>query len=103
MYQPLQKISINYNPHNNSPFLLLLDYYPAVANRLKLRSYICITMNEKCVIWCVWVCPCIIVFVRVCLQYVCVSMMYSEEHSKPVFLSTGATDNQKSIGLAFLE
>ena len=32
MYEP-----INYNPH----FLLLQDYFPAVANWLKLRSYTC--------------------------------------------------------------
>ena len=34
-------MSINYNPHNNSHFLLLQDYFPAVVNWLKLRSYIC--------------------------------------------------------------
>ena len=31
---------INYNPYNYSHFLLLQDYFPAVANWLKLRSYI---------------------------------------------------------------
>ena len=31
---------MNYNPHNNSYFLLLLDYFPAVENWLKLRSHI---------------------------------------------------------------
>jgi hypothetical protein len=35
------KKSINYNPYNNSHFLLLQDYFPAVAKWLKLRSYIC--------------------------------------------------------------
>lgn len=39
--QPLQKMSINYYSHNNSHFLLLRDYFLAVANWLKLRSYIC--------------------------------------------------------------
>jgi hypothetical protein len=37
------KISINYNLQNNSHFLLLDDYFPAVANWLKLRSYMCIS------------------------------------------------------------
>jgi hypothetical protein len=32
MYQPLHKL---YNPNNNSHFLLLQDYFPAVANWLK--------------------------------------------------------------------
>ena len=41
MYQPRQKISMNYNWHNNSHFRLLQDYFPAVANWLKLRSDIC--------------------------------------------------------------
>jgi hypothetical protein len=31
---------MNYNPHNNSYFLLLQEYLPAVANWFKLRSYI---------------------------------------------------------------
>ena len=35
------KKSINYNPHNISHFLLLQDYFPAVADWLKLESYIC--------------------------------------------------------------
>ena len=35
------KMSSNYNPHNNSHFLMLQDYFPVVANWLKLRSYIC--------------------------------------------------------------
>ena len=35
------KMAINYNPHNNSLFLLLQDYFPAVANWLKLRFHIC--------------------------------------------------------------
>ena len=26
------KLSMNYNPHNNSHFLLLQDYFPAVVN-----------------------------------------------------------------------
>jgi hypothetical protein len=36
------KMAVNSNPHNNSHILLLLDYFPAVANWLTLRSYICI-------------------------------------------------------------
>jgi hypothetical protein len=36
----LAKMSIHYNPRNNSHFLLLQDYLPAVANWLNLRSYI---------------------------------------------------------------
>ena len=39
-------MSINYNPHNNSHFLLLQDYFPAVANWLKLRSYICMSARQ---------------------------------------------------------
>jgi hypothetical protein len=40
------KMSINYNPHNNSHSLLLQDYFLAVENWLKLRSYICrLNMN----------------------------------------------------------
>ena len=31
---------MNYIPHNNSHFLLLQEYFPAVANWFKLRSYI---------------------------------------------------------------
>ena len=38
---PYKKMAINYNPHNNSHFLLLQDYFPAVVKWLKLRSYIC--------------------------------------------------------------
>jgi hypothetical protein len=38
------KMSINYNPH----FLLLQDYFPAVANWLKWRSYICRQQEVKC-------------------------------------------------------
>jgi hypothetical protein len=34
---------MNYNPH----FLLLQDYFPAVAISLKLRSYICMSHNSK--------------------------------------------------------
>ena len=39
-------MSIHYNPHNISHFLLLQDYFPAVANWLKWISYIC-TCTEK--------------------------------------------------------
>ncbi|XP_038849560.1 nucleotide-binding oligomerization domain-containing protein 2 isoform X2 [Salvelinus namaycush] len=39
-------MSINYNPHNKSHFLLLQDYFPAVANWLKLRSYICMSARQ---------------------------------------------------------
>ena len=42
MDQPLQKMSMNYNPH----FRLLHDYFPAVENWLKLRSYICNLSNN---------------------------------------------------------
>ena len=34
-------MSMNYNPQNHSNFLLLQVSFPAVANWLKLRSYIC--------------------------------------------------------------
>ena len=37
-------MSINYNPHNNSHFLLMQDYCRAVANWLKWRSYICCSL-----------------------------------------------------------
>jgi hypothetical protein len=41
---PLQKCinpyKIYYNPHNNSHFLLLQDYFLTVENWLKLKSYI---------------------------------------------------------------
>ena len=41
MYQPLQKNVNDYNPDNNSHFLLLQDYFPDVWNWFKLRYGIC--------------------------------------------------------------
>ena len=35
------KMSIDYNPHNNEHFLFPQDYFTAVANWHKLRSFIC--------------------------------------------------------------
>ena len=56
-----QKMSIHYNPHNNSHFQLPQDYFPAVANWLKLRSYVCKS-------WWINVFPSWVLF---SLQYVC--------------------------------
>lgn len=40
---------ITYNPHKSLHFLLLEDYFPAVANLLKWRSYICMSLiGLKC-------------------------------------------------------
>ena len=41
------KMSINYNPHNISHFLLLQNYFPAGANWLKLVSYMCMYTPKK--------------------------------------------------------
>ena len=37
MYKPLQKTSINFITNNNSYFLLLQDYFCAVANLIELE------------------------------------------------------------------
>ena len=42
----------NYKPHYNSYFLLMQDYFPAVVNSLKLRSYICTCSHcQGCAVW----------------------------------------------------
>ena len=54
------KMPINYNLHNNSHFLLLQDYFPAVANWLKLISYTCtvaVDLNMKSIHNTVLICP----------------------------------------------